>query len=283
MSNNPIFAQAREWITEGHTHKALELLAPLEDRVIQIATANFNAIRQNDNKNTLSFDEAQRAYSKINDALLQRLADLEQDHTIPHRTKHRYWIFAILILLATALGWWAFSNRNNEKCPNFEENAGFKIVVIPFFNLKGKGTQRPDVGIMNRINDLTKRKNLLVQTGMYGLTEQKILDAHQFDEMGNLCNADLIIHGDFNTIGEDSLQVILRYKFLKTNQTGNPTIDALPSIGAMDKMRSIDDVVFSICAQIAARQGKPDIAKAWLDKLKEKDEKSEIVLQKALE
>lgn len=283
MYNNPIFAQARQCIMDGDTHAALELLAHLDDRVIQVITANFKAIRQNVNKNTLSFDEAQRAYSKINDALLQRLADLEQGTILPQRTPQRYWVLGILMLLAATVGWWVFSLKNNEKCPNFEENAGLKIVVIPFFNLKGKGTQRPDVGIMNRINDLTKRKNLLVQTGMYGLAEQKILDSHQFDEVGNQCNADLIIHGDYNTIGEDSLQVLLRYKFLKTNQTGNAAIDALPSIGAMDKMRSIDDVVLSICAHIAARQGKPEVAKAWLAKLKESDEKSELVLQKAVE
>ena len=86
MELKPTILAARALILEGKTGKALQtILATLENdphhaaslRTLQLVAANYNAARQQEIKGILSFQEAQRSYSQVNDALFSALDALE--------------------------------------------------------------------------------------------------------------------------------------------------------------------------------------------------------------
>jgi hypothetical protein len=279
--------QARQHIIEGDTQGALDALAPLNDHAIQVLTAQYRAVRDRVIKQTISFEEAQLAYNKINDSLLKRIEDIERGTVTPDpRPVWRRWLVPALvgsILLAVA-GWALVrSTAKDELCPKFDKKEHFKVVIFPFQKLSGAGAQQPTVAIMNEISHLTQKRALPVQIGAYQVGETQLISIDEKEDLAAECGADLVIHGDFMSFANDSVAIQMRYRFFNLDQISGSTKEGLPNMGQMGNMRSLNDVVFSICAQIAIRLGKKDVAKTWLSKLQQTDEATEAPLRKALE
>src|SRR6218665_2592732 len=92
----------RALLRQGDTGSALETLRlfleensrrfPDALRTLQVLQANYAAARQQEQKGILSFQEAQREYSRINDALLTVADDLENGRSrgvSPGQTRRR--------------------------------------------------------------------------------------------------------------------------------------------------------------------------------------------------
>ncbi len=265
---------------------ALEALAPLNDHAVQVLTAQYRAVRERTIKQTISFEEAQLAYNQINDGLLQRLFDFDKGIAAPGASPRRRWLMPILLAggLLAAIAWGLLrSYPKDENCPKFDKKEHFKIAFFPLQKLSGTGTQQPTVAVMNRISELTQKRQLPVQVGAYRASDTQLFSMNEKEDLAAECGADLVIHGDFVSFGTDSVRIQLRYKFFNLEQTSSTATEALPSVGAMAQMRSLDDVVLSICAQIALRMGKKEAAKTWLAKLQQADDATEAPLRKALE
>ncbi len=284
--NQVLYQRARQCILEGDTQAALEALAPLNDHAVQVLTAQYQAVRERAIKQTISFEEAQLAYNQINDSLLHRLSDYDKGIAAPGTAPRRRWLAPALLAvgLLAAIAWGLLrSNQKDENCPKFDKKEHFKIAFFPLQKLSGAGTQQPTVAVMNRISELTQKRQLPVQVGAYRASDTQLFSMNEKEDLAANCGADLVIHGDFVSFGTDSVQIQLRYKFFNLEQTSSTATEALPSVGAMAQMRSLDDVVLSICAQIALRMGKKDVAKTWLSKLQQADDATEAPLRKALE
>lgn len=81
MPAHAIFESVRQQLQQGETGGALDtLIKYLESegkqtellRTLRVVQANYNAAKQQELKGILAFQEAQREYSKVNDALLGR-------------------------------------------------------------------------------------------------------------------------------------------------------------------------------------------------------------------
>jgi|GEM_PF-2247556 len=93
----------------------------------------------------------------------------------------------------------------------------------------------------------------------------------------------MVIWGDYEYTG-DSIQVDTRFAFVRPDgQSGGTGLQAFSSIaniraGRMDK--SIDDVVFSLCALMAISERRLPPAKKWLEKVTVKDARHTRFLEK---
>lgn len=126
MNTQPI----REHLRRGETADALRaLIALLEPdkrykknflRVAHLNEATYQALRQKELKGILAFPEAQREYSRINDALLELLDNLEDGRLPPATPRpgargYRFWIAGAVLALASTAGGWLYSERQAER------------------------------------------------------------------------------------------------------------------------------------------------------------------------
>ena len=132
MSSHPIFETVRQHLQQGETGAALQAMITFletEDKqgerlhTLRVVQANYNAARQQELKGILAFQEAQREYSKVNDALLSTIAELttgRSSHTVapPGATRYRMPIVLggaglLLAIIAAAL----FFSRSETASP----------------------------------------------------------------------------------------------------------------------------------------------------------------------
>jgi len=125
MNTQPI----RELLSQGHTGKALQALIILLEpekrfkstllRIARLNESDYAAVRRKELGNILSFPEAQREYSRINDALLALLDDLDEGRlpaNAPPPPARPYRTLAIggAMAVALSIGIWQYSTRSAE-------------------------------------------------------------------------------------------------------------------------------------------------------------------------
>jgi Effector-associated domain 11 len=289
--NQQVIQSAKSYIAQGQLNMAFEVLKPLKWRNVELLESRYNATRQREIKNTIAFGDAQLEYSKITDLLLAALdhgQSTDGNAVVSNKTK----IAIVLLSISLALGAWLFirlytpnnekqtnSAKTDEKCPNFQADKAMKVLVLPFTNIGEASEQKPAIAVMNGIVEKTRNRQLPVQVGLYnqqndGMTPEVAAD------IGKNCSADLVIHGTFAAYSRDSIGIRVFYSFLRDGEQGGSSgAVTLPNVMAMGNLRSVDDVVFSICARIAAQTGRLDVAKAWLDKIKQPDERTETPIR----
>lgn len=288
MHNKTLIDQARAHILNGDTQRALETLLPLNDHTIQVLTAAFMAIKEEIVKNTLSFDEAQREYSKVNDKLLQRINDIEKGVPTGPANSSRQWLIPVALLaglLGLAVFAWQRYHKTDEFCPVFAGKQGLKIVVFHLQKTEGEPNPAtpPSTALLDQIGELTQKRDIPVQIRLYQAPADKIYSSDERESLAANCGADMVIHGSFNTITQDSMSVKLEYRFFENGGAHNVLRESIPLKGSMRTLRSLEDVVYSICSQIAAYSGQKETARLWLSKVKQEDAATEEPLHKALE
>lgn len=276
-------------------------------RTLQVIQANYNTAKQQELKGILAFQEAQREYSRVNDALLSTIDDLTAGRSTQTRIPAFHtsspgrwsWIldgFGLLAILATVVFFLFRKSENNtlagtanqlRECPDFRP-ANYHIMLLPFLNL-GQEPARPSLSIQMRIRELTLKNNMSTDVEILQEDESAGLpDFVRAKEKGKKCNADLVIWGQYEKVG-DSLQVDIHYVFvsdMKDKEMSGHTdflpfrsLSALQKAGQTSGLRSLDDAVLSLCSIMAVHAGRTEVAEKWLGRINETSPKDDSLIQ----
>lgn len=287
MESNFDVSTIRALLSQGDTGKAVQLLiaqiekdARFKDnllRTLRVVEANFNATRQQELKGILPFQEAQREYSKVNDTLLAVLDDFEAGRVpavnaaTTGGANRKLWVIAgAALLLLGALVFWLLKGRNAE-CPKFENPQAIHVMILPFAKLGGDDA-KPALRILDGIQDLTKKANIQAEVKVNTRVSEDRLDAQAAEQLARECSADLVIFGQYQAFGKDSIRVKVGYSLLKgSGFDRNGPFKTFRDITSVQPTRDLQDAIFSLCTMLAARQGKWIFAKRWMGRIREKN------------
>lgn len=287
MESNFDVGTIRTLLSQGDTGKAVQVLITLLEkdtrfkdnllRTLRVVEANFNATRQQELKGILPFQEAQREYSKVNDTLLAVLDDFEAGRALAVNVSEqsgRSWKFWAIaggaLLLIGALGFWLLRGKNDE-CPKFENPQAIHVMILPFAKLGGDDA-KPALRILDGIQDLTKKANIQAEVKVNTRVSEERLDAQAAGQLARECGADLVIFGQYQAFGKDSIRVKVGYSLLKgggLDRSG--PFKTFRDITAVQPARDLQDAIFSLCTMIAARERKWPVAKRWMGRIREKN------------
>jgi hypothetical protein len=313
METNPIIDAARDQLRQGNTGQSIRLLlSVLENdqrytgslvRTLRVVEANYNAVRQQELKGAISFQEAQREYSKSNDALLSILDDLAAGRAPdmgPTPVARPWWwtaaaIAAGLLIVVTALV--LLRNRGNSPkevramnqpaaampagavradCPPFDTGR-LRVLILPFVKVVGESAA-PELLIQNQIRTLAGNNRFPVDVEVYNAAgaPNSAPDERKARELAGACNAELVVYGIYEN-DKAGLQVNVSYAFLSANRregtTGFQPLAAFRNMRSRHNMglRKLDQAVLSLCAVMALREGNRPLAAKWLNKLEQPD------------
>lgn len=287
MANNETLQSVRALLREGNTAQALQLVIGLLEkdsrfrdnllRTLRVAEVNYNSVRQQELKGILSFQEAQREYSKITDTLLAVLDDFEAGRvpptSLPATGQNRWKLWAIVgggvLVLGALVFWWI--QRGKAGCPDFEAPNTLHVMVLPFDKLGGVD-KKPALLIQSSIQELTKKANIPAEVRLNTREEMRGLNSQDAEKLGRKCDADLVIFGQYQSFEKDSIRVKMGFKFLKGGGTEfvGP-FKTFRDITAVQPERDLQDAVFSLCAMIAVNKKNWGFAKRWMGRIREKN------------
>lgn len=311
MDLTETFDQAEALIRQGETGKALNLLFDTLNgrskyretlRLLATLDANFNYMRQQEMKSILSFQEAQQAYSKINDALLGALADLRAGKAAKPRINNKVnpmLLWAGIAVVALVMLFLIVRNTRRQaahpekqvgkqpekelvQCPDFK-GEGKKILLLPFQKVSGDDA-RPELLIRARIQALSAKNNFPLDVEIVSSYDVNTHnpDVGEATSLGLQCNTEMVIWGFFTTSSKGQVQLDARFvlpKLKREGGTGFKKLSEIVSIGTDPAFRSIDDAVFSLCSLMALNAGNKDLARKWVEKVEKKDARDARVLQ----
>ncbi len=255
-----------------------EKLSASKVNALTIIEAAYNEVKQAELKGLSSAEEIQIRKNKINNQLLE-LFNNGTVFTKQSTSKFKYLsILAVALLVLSSL-WWFF-NSSDTSCPSYNPDINNKILVLPFQNV-GNTPAKPEVSINKRINELTSKNNLSSESQLAKNTAGDLSNS-QVIELGKNCNLDLLIWGTYSS-RSDSLRLVLEYHFTKKPTAKNLSeLITLKDVTGLQKgrmLKSLDDVILSLCGLIALREGNKDLAMKWFEKVKEKDKLDEMLLE----
>lgn len=286
MENNLDIATVRALLSQGDTGKAVQLLISLLEkdtrfkdnllRTLRVAEANYNATRQQELKGILSFQEAQREYSKVNDTLLAILDDFEAGRAPalaapPSRVNIKWLgIAGGALLLGGLLAWWLVWGRKDE-CPRFENKTALHVMVLPFDRLGGNEA-RPALRIQNTIEELTQKAGIPSEVKISPRDSKNGVSSQEAEKMARECGADLVIFGQYQGFANDSIRVRMGFRFIREGGTAfNGPFKTFRDVTAVQPTRDLQDAIYSLCSVIALRNKNLAMAKRWMGRIREKD------------
>lgn len=277
----------RELIAPGESGKALSTLieylekdARFKDnflRTLRVLQGEYNAVRQKELKGIIPFQEAQREYNRINDALLAIIDDLEAGR-IPAaaiRMQGRNIFLALIGIVVLALAIFALVRAfNSEKlvlCPEFSHSDAMPVLIIPFDSLS-KQSAPVEVRIQESISTLTGKAGIPVEVRIATRQKNDLSSLEVAESRGKACNASLVIYGQYLAFSADSIRVKLGYINLKSGgKAGSLPFSTFRDITEVSAPRDLQDALFAVCTMIAISEEKWDFAQRWMGKIKEKE------------
>jgi hypothetical protein len=282
----------RELLRQGQTGQALEALLAWTRkdaryknnlaRTLEVLQVGYERVRRQELKGILSFQEAQREYSKVADAILSVLDDVEAGRVPAAAIQAgRTRMFAgAAVLVLTVLGLWLFFGNNRSQCPGFTDDKALHILLLPFDPLDAR-TAAVELRIQDDISRLTQKAKLPVEVRI-GTREKSDGESslQMANRKGKRCDADLVIFGQYKVFEQDSLRIKLGYRFLRDKgKTGDVPFHTFRDITEIKAPRDLEDALFSLCAMIAMREKSWEFARRWMDKIHEKDTSEEKMAQ----
>lgn len=285
-----VIENVRYLLQQGETVRAFSVLIqalqergdqPQILRILRVVETSVNKVRQDELKGLLTPQEAQALYNRANNTLLAAIEGLETGKTVfeekTSAPRRRFWIagsVAAGVLLAAVF--WYFSNRQADNCPAFGE-ARPHVLILPFVNLGGSADEVKAAAIIKkRIDDIAEKNKFPLSAKVYTEFADNVesIDRDQALSYRVRCGANMVIWGFYdNRKGQDSLRLDTRFIFGADNQTGGTgfrSFAGLPEVTSAQSLRTLDDVVFSLCSWVAYSAGRDSLAMKWLQKVKEK-------------
>lgn len=286
VENNLDVATVRSLLSQGDTAKAVQLLIALLEkdfrykdnllRTLRVAEANFNATRQQELKGILPFQEAQREYNKVNDTLLTVLDDFEAGRvparSLPTSGASRKWLWAGIggALLMGILVFWLLKGRNTG-CPSFDDKQALHVLILPFDRL-GASEARPAIRIRDGIQELTQKAGIKAEVKISPSDPKEDMNSQEAERLARVCDADLVIFGQYQAFAKDSIRVKMGFKFVREGGAAfNGPFKTFRDVTAVQPTRDLEDALFSLCAIIAMRNRNWQFAKKWMGRIREKD------------
>ncbi|MDX1910607.1 MAG: hypothetical protein SFV22_03930 [Saprospiraceae bacterium] len=313
MNHSVVYSNIRQIISQGDTAQALQtLITHLEAdgsqaehlHTLRVVEANFNAVRQQELKGLLGFQDAQREYARANDALLAVLDHLQSGRkpvvglqgtgdgrvTPPWVT----WLIGGVVVLAIGFLFGVWLRRQNKAqavqepvpgimatpekkeagtCPVFQANR-FKVMIVKFQNL-GSEQRKPELSVQTRIRELTANNQLPTDVEIYSHPdlESSTPDLSDATTLGKRCMANMVIWGQFEPLPENAISVDIRYAFTDDAWPPGAAIQTFKNVSEIKtdrmKINQLDDAIFRICTAVALHENRMDLAAKWLNKLKE--------------
>ncbi len=314
MAHHPIFESVRQHLQQGETGAALQTMITFLEaegkqaellRTLRVVQANYNAAKQQELKGILAFQEAQREYSKVNDALLSTIDDLSAGRpqntavTVTRNKMPLIWGGAALLLVVIVAAVLFLrrsktaepvpvAQNSEDNCPVFRD-AQYKIMLIPFLSLNEKES-KPEVSIQMRIRDLTRSNNISADVEIAsGHTMGSLPDFERAREKGKKCNANVVVWGQYEKVDDTTTMVDVHYVFTEgakvisghTDFHPFRSLSALQQSGKSSGLRTLDDAILSICSIMAVHAGRPEVAEKWLANIENTSEKDDS-LQEAI-
>ncbi|WP_367390303.1 hypothetical protein [Lewinella sp. LCG006] len=320
MDPNATLANIRKLIAEAKNEEAAERLLEYLNQdpepvsswrdTVSNLLAQYKRVKLQQQRNTISFDEARRAVNQITDGLLASLASIEEGLPAPSlkttesgtNTSSPPWMVigvVAALVLATASFFMlrgVFQNNNNTaptpivvdqgeseegKCPPYEADSEFNIMVLPFQPLDGKLTPI----------ERSLRIRLATEMEKYGLkgsvftkkidvfSDEYPLTSSQASIIGLPCKAQLIIWGTTEEDRNGNDIVTTKFRFIENshfsltdfeinNEATVDTISSLSSIATSAELtEEIEMTIQLILGLVAHETDNHEVAASTLEKV----------------
>lgn len=293
--------RTRALLLEGKTQDAYQLILPVlqqdaryvaQARTLSVVLSGINQTRQEEQKGILSFQDAQRVYSKANDTLLEVLDQLEGKtiDSTPARPVKKWMLWAglfsaVLVLLLFLEQQFLFSTKSDHKpiiCPSFVD-PGKRILLLPFQKISGSDA-RPELLLRSRIEALAAKSKFPLNVEILNQYDAAANNPDKEDAtaIGTHCNAEMVVWGTYTQSEAGELQLDARYVLpglKKEGGTGFQKVGEIIAIQTDQGFRTLDDAVFSLCAVLAIGAENDTLAKKWLDMIRVKNQQDAKALE----
>lgn len=284
MNITDTLSQVRNLLAEGDISAAISLLKTLLDsdsrfahlaRMLRVIESNFQSARQAEQVGKLTFSEAKSEHAKTADAILGLLESVETGRLSPQtpakKMQRGLWIGLGVAGLAF-LGILFLYPKFRVDCPDFADDSKLNVLVLPFANLN-ESRVKVEVALSEQIEALATKRNLpadaAIHTKYVGAIEN--IDKNKAARAAGQCAADLVVWGTQLKITGDSIRLRVQFKFSDEQKSGDSGYQSLKEFdmlgGGFD--RSLQDVAFALCARLAILNGNNELAKNWIQKMKE--------------
>ncbi len=320
MDPNATLVAIRQLIAEAKNEAAAERLLDYLNQAPEPANswrdtvsnllAQYKRIKLQQQRNTISFDEARRAINQITDGLLASLAGIEQGLPAPsvktdgagNNNSSPPWLVigvVVALVLATASFFMLrgiFQNNTpadpppivveqgeseEGKCPPYEIDSEFNIMVLPFQPLDGKLTPIERSLRIRLATEMEKyglngsifTKKIDVFSNEYPLTSEQAFG------IGLPCKAQLIIWGTTEEDRNGNDIVTTKFRFIESshfsltdleinNEATVDTVSSLSSIASSAELtEEIEMTIQLILGLVAHETDNHTVAAATLDKV----------------
>lgn len=293
--------RTRALLVDGKTREAYEAILPVlqqdtryvaQARTLSVVLAGINQTRQEEQKGILSFQDAQRVYSKANNTLLEVLDQLEGKaiNSTPARPVQKWMLWAglfcaVLVMLLFLEQYFFFSTKSDQKaiiCPSFVD-PGKRILLLPFQKISGSDA-RPELLLRSRIEALAVKSNFPINVEILNQYDAAANNPDKEDAtaIGTHCNAEMVVWGTYTQSQAGALQLDARYVLpglKKDGGTGFQKVSEIIAIQTDQSFRSLDDAVFSLCALLAIEAENDTLARKWLGKIMVKNQQDTKALE----
>ena len=300
MSKQEIINIVKGAIAQADTPEALAQLIPfLENnrqynamgKVARLAQAKYEGAERDFSQGLVDREGTTFIYNAVNRTVLQLVEDLQKDdfdlsHYEPDMRPNQWQkkvvtiLGGILFVLISGLGYWIYSNSENDSkpttditCPTFRENAEFKLLLLPF-QPNRKDELTPHITIKRRLTDKSAKEKLNTSIEI----DKDYFDNHDTPgkteamSAGDHCGAQMVIWGiwektnngtivstDFKYLGSRD-----RFGFQKLKLESDDQIDTVFTMSNIETQgtltEDIEKVIDNYFGLIAELSGQPQAA-----------------------
>jgi len=291
MELQPALSPIKQLIGEGNIEQALEQLVTLLDsdprfgelaQAARINQGELYHIKAQTLKNTIAPEDARLVTNQVADKALRIISLVEagkfslQD-TEPKPTGSqawRYYVIGGIVTLAGAIIVWSIFRKKVEECPQYDDDARYKVMILPFRETGDIKGAKPEFDIADGLNKLiSKTPGLSADADVnegYDI-DKNYPSFSEAAEKARSCGVQMIVWGKINRSSEDEYKMDVFYKLLDAGvvrSTGDTTLGKL--LKTRDEGRQLEhdaNAVTNLLYIVLANQARVPVLANLLDDL----------------